>query len=132
MKIVIKDAAKEKLAESVKNNNILLINADDGSNKYSHVGGSCSIGDKFQIIALKQKDADYQIPLESDTDYSFFISKIEEPFLGDGLTLDFDHNNFVLKDNGGVIDGVVSVYAGTDEENQADKKERQTQGSHDC
>lgn len=47
MEIIIKEAAKEYLENQLDVEKDLLLAADDGSNEYSKIGGSCAIGDKF-------------------------------------------------------------------------------------
>ena len=59
MEIIIKEAAKEYLENQLDVEKDLLLAADDGSNEYSKIGGSCAIGDKFQIVATTHKNNNY-------------------------------------------------------------------------
>ncbi len=114
MKLTIKDAAKKYLEKFADSSKTLLISADDGSTKYSKLGGTCAIGDKFQVVVLTAPDPDYTIALTNNAGYQVFMSDIETPFLGHGLTLDFTHNSLVLKDDSGILDGAVSVFKDAD------------------
>lgn len=109
LKLTIKDTAKTYLANRINTTKNLFLATDDGSNKYSKVGGSCAIGDKFQIVATSKQDNDYRIPVDNNQGLHLFTSVGERTFLSSGLTLDFSHNALVLKDDSGILDGAVSV-----------------------
>jgi len=74
MKINIKDEAKTYLANKIPAGSKMILTTDDGSNKYSSLGGSCAIGDKFQLVILKDDDPNYTIPLENDAGYDLTTS----------------------------------------------------------
>ncbi|WP_268913953.1 iron-sulfur cluster biosynthesis family protein [Lentilactobacillus sp. SPB1-3] len=107
MKLFVKDAAAKVLSERAAGYPILNLILDDGSNKYSNLGGSCAIGDSFQIVASSETDEDFSNLLESNTDFIFFSSKDELTFWKNGLTLDYKGSNFVLKDDTGILDSAV-------------------------
>ncbi|MGV0168484.1 iron-sulfur cluster biosynthesis family protein [Furfurilactobacillus sp. WILCCON 0119] len=109
MKLTVKDDAKRYLADKVAANATLLLATDDGSNKYSTVGGTCAIGDKFQLVEVAQADPEYAVSLGSDDGLSFFTSDNETPFLSNGLTLALVHNTLALKDDSGLLDGAVTI-----------------------
>ncbi len=59
MNITIKHAAKDYLAGKFIAGQHLFLALDDGSSKYSQLGGSCAIGNKWQIVVADAPDADY-------------------------------------------------------------------------
>lgn len=108
MEIIIKEAAKEYLENHLDVEKDLLLAADDGSNEYSKIGGSCSMGDKFQIVATTHKNNNYKIPINNAQNWKLYTSNSEQTFLGTGLTLDLLHNNLVLKDDSGILDSNIT------------------------
>jgi len=108
MKIDIKDSAKKYLDEKLDGKKYIFLVTDDGSNKFSNEGGSCSIGDKFKLVFTNDLDEKYDIPIDNNHNYLIYISSYETNYLGDGLVLDFVKNGLVLKDNGGILDSSVS------------------------
>jgi len=116
MKITIKEAAKDYLAQNVAAGSILLLTTDDGSNRYSTLGGSCAIGDKFQFVSLTEKDPAYEVPVENDAGYQLWTSKDDEIYLGNGLVLDRVHNQLALRDDSGIVDSAVGLITYTAEE----------------
>lgn len=52
MKITIKPAAQEFLAKIIPTNGHVILTTDDDSNKYSSIGATCELADKFQLIIL--------------------------------------------------------------------------------
>jgi len=109
MKINIKDVAKTYLADKIPAGSTVILTTDDGSNQYSSLGGSCAIGDKFQLVILKNADPKYTVELENDADYKMTTSPSDADLLRDGLNIDFTHNTLALKDNSGILDGALSV-----------------------
>ncbi|PWG00757.1 iron-sulfur cluster biosynthesis family protein [Levilactobacillus bambusae] len=109
MKLNIKDAAQERLATKIPAGSVVLLSVDDGSNKYSTVGGSCAIGDKFQLVILNQRDPDYPIEVENNAGLNLWTSTGETTYFDNGLTLNFRGNNLVLSDDGGILDSAVSI-----------------------
>ncbi|HIW71319.1 MAG TPA: iron-sulfur cluster biosynthesis family protein [Candidatus Levilactobacillus faecigallinarum] len=134
MQIKIKDDAKAYLEAHVDTTGILLLTTDDGSNRYSTLGGSCAIGNKFQVVALTEPDPAYQVPLDNADGYQLFTSKDDAIYLGNGLVLDRAHNQLALHDDSGMLDSAVGLVTYTAEEkSKLDlKKEMQTLGTRIC
>ncbi|MGX6427706.1 iron-sulfur cluster biosynthesis family protein [Levilactobacillus yonginensis] len=134
MKITIKEAAQAYLAANVQPDAVLLLTTDDGSNRYSTVGGACAIGDKFQFVALTDNDPDYAIPLENNLGLQLFTNADTELYLSNGLILDRVFNQLSLRDDSGILDSAVGLITYTAEE-KSDldlKKEMQMLGTRIC
>lgn len=91
------------------NNQIILLALNDGSNKYSKLGGTCTIGADFQFVILDKKDPEYNIPIENNAGLKIFTAKPEMVFLEDNLVISARNATLSLSDNSGLIDGAVSV-----------------------
>lgn len=115
MKLNITDTALTALQDKVSDYHIFALILDDGSNKYSDIGGTCSIGDSYQIVTLDQVDPDFNEQLSTNSNDQFYSTKNEFTFWGNGLTLDYTANNFVLSDDSGVLDGAVLLKIGTNQ-----------------
>lgn len=126
MKINIKPEALSYLANKIPAGSRVILTTDDGSNKYSSLGGSCAIGDKFQLVILKEADPKYSIPLENNANYEMSTSPDDEDFLSNGLNIDFIHNTLALKDNSGILDGALTVvdWRNVDPETAAERREK--------
>lgn len=110
MKIDIKTEAKTYLEnKSVPTDAVILLTTDDGSNKYSSLGGSCAIGDKFQLVILNEADPNYTISVENDAGYNMLTSENDADLTTNGLNISVWHNALALKDNSGILDGALSV-----------------------
>lgn len=109
MKINIKDEAQAYLNERIPSGFPMILTTDDGSNKYSSLGGSCAIGDKFQIVILKDEDPDYTETLENNAGYDLKTSPNDADLMTNGLNISLWHNALALKDNSGILDGALSV-----------------------
>lgn len=109
MKIDIKPEAQAYLAKKIPAGVRMILTTDDGSNKYSSLGGSCSIGDKFQLVVLKDADPNYTVPLENEAGYELSTSSQDADLLTNGLNISLWHNALALKDNSGILDGALSV-----------------------
>jgi hypothetical protein len=109
MNISIKPAAVDYLKAHTTNQDHLFLALDDGSSKYSKLGGTCAIGNKFQIVESPDADADYAIALDTDTDLKLTTGEEEEMYLGHGLVLDFQQASLVLRDDSGILDGAVNI-----------------------
>lgn len=109
MKINIKPEAQTYLSNKIPAGSTLLLTTDDGSNKYSSLGGSCAIGDKFQLILLKDADPTYTVELENDAGYKMTTSNSDADLMTNGLNISLWHNALALKDNSGILDGALSV-----------------------
>lgn len=109
MNISIKPAAVDYLKAHTTNQAHLFLALDDGSSKYSQLGGTCAIGNKFQIVESPVADADYAITLDTDSDLKLTTGEEEEMYLGHGLVLDFQQASLVLRDDSGILDGAVNI-----------------------
>ena len=109
MKLNIKEEAQTYLAGKIPAGSRMILTTDDGSNKYSSLGGSCAIGDKFQLVVLKDADPNYTVPLENNAGYDMSTSPNDADLLNAGLNISLWHNALALKDNSGILDGALSV-----------------------
>lgn len=109
MNITIKPAALAYLKDHTTEQEHLFLALDDGSSKYSQLGGTCAIGNKFQIVASPVADADYDIALNTDSELTLTTGDEEEMYLGHGLVLDFQQASLVLRDDSGILDGAVNL-----------------------
>nr|WP_272482403.1 iron-sulfur cluster biosynthesis family protein [Companilactobacillus alimentarius] len=109
MKINFKDEAQKYLADKIPAGSTVILTTDDGSNKYSSLGGSCAIGDKFQLVILKDEDPKYTVPIENNAGYNMSTASQYTDFFTDGLNISLWHNALALKDNSGILDGALSV-----------------------
>ncbi|ETY73992.1 iron-sulfur cluster biosynthesis family protein [Lactiplantibacillus fabifermentans] len=135
MKINIKDDAQAYLADKIPAGSRVILTVDDGSNKYSSLGGSCAIGNKFQLVILNAADPDYTTPLENNAGYDMATAPADATFLGNGLNISRWHNALALKDDSGMLDGALSVVDWRDvsPETEAERREKmQTIGTKIC
>lgn len=110
MKINIKPEALTYLEKkNVPTDAIIILTTDDGSNKYSSLGGSCAIGDKFQLVILKDADPNYTVKLDNDAGFNLSTSPNDADLMTNGLNISLWHNALALKDNSGILDGSLSV-----------------------
>lgn len=107
--INIKDKAKAFIDHKSGDKKVLLLALDDGSNKYSKQGGTCTIGADYQIVALTQKDSDFNVPVKNNAGYQLYTSKAELGYLDNGLVLNFENNALALSADSGILDGHVKV-----------------------
>ncbi|GEO63115.1 iron-sulfur cluster biosynthesis family protein [Companilactobacillus nantensis] len=110
MKINIKPEALTYLEnKNVPTDATIILTTDDGSNKYSSLGGSCAIGDKFQLVILKDADPKYTVELDNDAGFDLSTSPSDADLMTNGLNISLWHNALALKDNSGILDGALSV-----------------------
>ncbi|CAJ1195285.1 hypothetical protein CPR19088_GLDEOEPO_02376 [Companilactobacillus paralimentarius] len=110
MKINIKPEALTYLEnKNVPTDATIILTTDDGSNKYSSLGGSCAIGDKFQLVILKDADPKYTVELDNDAGFNLSTSPSDADLMTNGLNISLWHNALALKDNSGILDGALSV-----------------------
>ncbi|WP_461218541.1 iron-sulfur cluster biosynthesis family protein [Lapidilactobacillus salsurivasis] len=109
MEIKIKEAAQTYLANKITKDELVLLALDDGSNKFSNMGGSCTIGAKFQLVLVDQPENGYDQALTNEQGLHFFTGKPELMYLTDGLALDFHNGFLILRDNSGILDSAVSI-----------------------
>lgn len=134
MFITIKDAAKTYLTDHVKPGMTLLLTTDDGSNRYSTVGGTCAIGDKFQFVALDGGDSAYPLIVDNEAGLNIRTNADTALYLGNGLILDRVFNQLALRDDTGILDSAVGLITYTaQEKSDLDlKREMQTLGTRIC
>ncbi|MFC6273921.1 iron-sulfur cluster biosynthesis family protein [Levilactobacillus tangyuanensis] len=134
MKLTLKDVALHYLKATVSPNAVLLLTTDDGSNRYSTIGGTCAIGDKFQFVALTAGDPDYDLPIENNAGLTIWTNADTALYLGNGLILDRVFNQLALRDDSGVLDSAVGLitYTAAEKSDLDLKKEMQTLGTRIC
>jgi len=126
MKINIKEEAQTYIATKIPAGSKIILTTDDGSNKYSSLGGSCAIGDKFQLVVLKEDDPNYTIPLENNAGYDMSTSQNDADLVTAGLNISMWHNALALKDNSGILDGALSLvdWRNVEPETAAQRREK--------
>ncbi|WP_412989506.1 iron-sulfur cluster biosynthesis family protein [Pediococcus siamensis] len=134
MKINIKEQAANYLADKIPAGKHVFLALDDGSSKFSKLGGSCAIGNKFQFVVADEGDDEYQIPLENNAELNLTTAEPETTFLGNGLALDYKNATLRLSDDSGVLDGAVTVenYQAPTQDKAAAKKEMTELGGKIC
>ncbi|KRN13794.1 iron-sulfur cluster biosynthesis family protein [Lactobacillus gigeriorum] len=106
----IKPEAAEILEKHVKSDDqLVLLALNDGSTKYSKMGGTCTIGANFQFVFVKQADPDYTIKIENNLDLNLYTAEPEMGFLEDNLVVNARNSTMSLSDDSGIIDGAVTV-----------------------
>ncbi|MBO1304609.1 iron-sulfur cluster biosynthesis family protein [Enterococcus sp. 669A] len=105
MKLTIRDQAVDALTNKLDSNSGFILALNDGSNQFSTVGGSCAVGDKFQIIPADEPTGQFQEKLENDQ-FNVYISDEEKVFLGNEVVIDFNErlSTFSLKNESGTLD----------------------------
>ncbi|MCM6810885.1 iron-sulfur cluster biosynthesis family protein [Pediococcus pentosaceus] len=109
MKINITENAKDYLLKKDIDGKHIFLALDDGSSKFSKLGGSCAIGNKFQLVISSVPDQAYTDTIENDADLNFTTSKEEANYLGNGLKLDYKMGLLKLSDDSSILDGAVTV-----------------------
>lgn len=109
LKINIKPEAQTLINKEVKPGSIVLLALNDGSNGYSKMGGTCTIGDSFQLIVLDHKDPDFDIKIENNMGLELYTGKPETAYLDDGLVFNARNSTLSLSSDGGIIDGGVTI-----------------------
>lgn len=104
MKLTITDAATTALSKRL-NSTTFILALNDGTNQFSTVGGSCAVGDKFQILASDGPRDEYKLPLANDH-FQVYTSPGEQSFINEDVTLDYNErlSTFSLKTSGGILD----------------------------
>lgn len=105
MKLTISEAAQHYLTNKLGAGATFLLTLNDGSNQFSSAGGTCMIGDKYQIVSLPQPVAPYTIQLANQP-FNVYISEYEKMFLGQAVKLAINPSSatLVLKDETGLLD----------------------------
>lgn len=134
MKINIKGQAATYLASKVPAGKHVFLALDDGSSKFSKLGGTCAIGNKFQLVVADNADAEYNVTLENNAGLTMTTAEPELTFLGNGLALDYKNAALRLTDDSGVLDGAVSVdnYQAPVQDKEAAKAEMAELGGKIC
>ncbi|GCF92980.1 hypothetical protein NRIC_08710 [Enterococcus florum] len=111
MNIRVSESAATALKTKLNSSSFILA-LNDGSNQFSTVGGSCAIGDKFQIFATDGPKDNYTEKLAGKP-FEIYISDGEKLFLGEEVLIDFNQrlNSFVLKNESGILDNNILVKA---------------------
>lgn len=105
----IKPEAAEVIKKHVKDGQVVLLALNDGSNKYSKLGGTCTIGANFQFVVLDEKDPDYTIKIENNAGLDLWTAQPEMGFLENSLVVNARNSTLSLSDDSGIIDGAVGV-----------------------
>ncbi|WP_204122306.1 iron-sulfur cluster biosynthesis family protein [Lacticaseibacillus mingshuiensis] len=134
MQINIKPAAMEYLQGKVAKDQHLFLALDDGSSKFSKLGGSCAIGNKFQLVRSNQADSDYDVVIDNNADLNLTTAMPETMYLGHGLALDHKLGALVLSDDSGMLDGAVTIEDAPEapQDDDAKRKEMETLGGKIC
>lgn len=134
MQLTIKPEAATYLNGKVAAGALVFLALDDGSSKFSKLGGSCAIGNKFQLVVTDRPDVDYAVALENNADFTITTAEPELMYLGNGLTLDYKNASLQLRDDSGVLDGAVTVdhYQAPSESDQAKREMMQQLGGKIC
>lgn len=109
VKVNIKPAAADKIKNQVEDGQVVLLSLNDGSNKYSDIGGSCTAGSRFQFVILNEQDPDFSIEVENNAGLKIYTSPAEMQYLGNDLVVDVKNAAMSLSDDSGVIDGAVTI-----------------------
>lgn len=126
----IKDEAKKLIQKNINSNSIVLLALNDGSNSYSKLGGSCTIGANFQLVVLDKEDNNYPIKVENNLGLKMFTSKDETQFFEDGLVLNAKNSVLSLSSDEGIIDGAVTI--DKYESKKLTKEEMESLGKNIC
>lgn len=92
-----------------KDHQIVILALDDGSNKYSKKGGTCTIGDSFQFVILPKADPKYDIKLENNAGLDLYTAEPETTFFEPRLVVNARNSTLSLSSDSGIIDGGVTV-----------------------
>ncbi|ANZ57739.1 hypothetical protein BGL34_03880 [Fructilactobacillus lindneri] len=109
MELTITDPAMDYIKKRLPNAKYYLLATDDGSNQYSKGGGSCTVGDTFQVVGVNKLAAPYDIKMENNQDVPFYTSKNDESFFDKGMKIDFKNNWLQLKNDGELMDGQMTT-----------------------
>ncbi|QNQ81064.1 iron-sulfur cluster biosynthesis family protein [Lactobacillus sp. PV034] len=121
VQLKIKEPAQELIKSKIKPGSIVLLALNDGSNAYSKLGGTCTIGANFQLVVLNEKDPHYDIKVKNNMDLDLYTSGDELQFLENGLVLNARNAVLSLSSDEGIIDGAVTI--NTDSANKKLTKE---------
>ncbi|WEV37081.1 iron-sulfur cluster biosynthesis family protein [Lactobacillus sp. ESL0677] len=105
----IKPEAAARIKSHIRKGQVVLLALNDGSNQYSKVGGTCTIGANFQFVILDQKDPEFSIIINNNVGLNLFTSPAEMQYLDNNLVVSEKNATLSLADDSGVIDGAVSI-----------------------
>ncbi|WEV70963.1 iron-sulfur cluster biosynthesis family protein [Lactobacillus sp. ESL0785] len=109
VKMNIKPEAANKIKSHIKHGQVVLLALNDGSNQYSKIGGTCTIGANFQFVILDQVDPKFTITIKNNADIDLFTSPAEMQYLDENLVVAEKNAIMSLADDSGVIDGAVTI-----------------------
>lgn len=109
MKADFTSKAQDYLANKIPSGSVVILTTDDGSNKYSSIGATCALADKFQLIILNEPDNNFTIPIDNNANYHLTMAEYEKYLVSDNSTIDFDHGTLTFKDKSGILDNALSV-----------------------
>lgn len=132
MEIKIKEAAQTLLESKVKTGDIVLLALNDGSNQFSNMGGTCSIGASFQFIIVDKMYDKFDVPVENNMGLKMFTSEDELAFLTDGVNVNYRNGFLSLSDNSGIIDGAMKVSQYQPRTEAELKEQMETIGNKNC
>ena len=130
VQLKIKDPAQKLIKSKIKPNSIVLLALNDGSNAYSKLGGTCTIGANFQLVVLTEKDPHYDVKIKNNMDLDLYTSNDELQFLENGLVLNARDAVMSLSSDEGIIDGAVTI--NTDSSQKLTKSEMKNLGGKIC
>ena len=130
VQLKIKEPAQKLIKSKIKPNSIVLLALNDGSNAYSKLGGTCTIGANFQLVVLTEKDPHYDVKIKNNMGLDLYTSDDELQFLENGLVLNARDAVMSLSSDEGIIDGAVTI--NTDSSQKLTKSEMKNLGGKIC
>ncbi|GBG05478.1 iron-sulfur cluster biosynthesis family protein [Lactobacillus rodentium] len=130
VQLKIKEPAQKLIKSKIKPNSIVLLALNDGSNAYSKLGGTCTIGANFQLVVLTEKDPHYDVKIKNNMGLDLYTSNDELQFLENGLVLNARDAVMSLSSDEGIIDGAVTI--NTDSSQKLTKSEMKNLGGKIC
>lgn len=130
VQLKIKEPAQKLIKSKIKPNSIVLLALNDGSNVYSKLGGTCTIGANFQLVVLTEKDPHYDVKIKNNMGLDLYTSDDELQFLENGLVLNARDAVMSLSSDEGIIDGAVTI--NTDSSQKLTKSEMKNLGGKIC
>ena len=101
-----------------------MLALNDGSNGYSKLGGTCTIGANFQLVLLDHPDPEFSIEVKNNMGLDMYTSDKELAFLDNGLVLNARNATLSLSSNEGIIDGGVTISEFKGEKLSADEMKK--------
>lgn len=107
--IIIKPDALAILKRKFSPNQTILLALNDGSNKYSSIGGTCTIGANFQFVGLNAPDPQFDVELTNDAGLKLYTSNNELAFISGTMVVNAKNSLLSLSDDSGLLDGALST-----------------------